>query len=257
VQTTGVAPRSMASPQVENDARPVADDAGFYRALGVDPAASTDEMRRAYVKLARELHPDKNGSAAAVMRLQGVGEAWSVLKNSRLRAVYDRRGKDGLDELEDRADESDEDDSDDEQSESSEEGAIEPSPMGSSQATAPPNEALRAFFGLARGAPLHSSDASARNPAGEHACATSGEGADPLSSPAPALDHELALQIAHAVAQAIERTEASAARRYERSLTSLLMSLDPSVHEEQAAARAKHAWADAEHEHEDVGEVDR
>jgi len=74
----------------------ILDDAGYYRTLGVSPTAPFDDIRRAYVKLARELHPDKSGNEQAVAELQAVGEAWSVLKNKALRDIYDRLGKAGL-----------------------------------------------------------------------------------------------------------------------------------------------------------------
>ena len=75
------------------------DEAGFYRALGVAPNAKAPTIRKAYMHLARTLHPDKNGSKEAEQRLQAASEAWAVLKNSELRRVYDREGKAGLDAL--------------------------------------------------------------------------------------------------------------------------------------------------------------
>ena len=62
------------------------DDGGFYAALGVSPTASDHEVRHSYMKLARQLHPDKTGgSEAAQARLQAASEAWSILKNPHLR----------------------------------------------------------------------------------------------------------------------------------------------------------------------------
>ena len=62
----------------------------YYKALGVaktdDPAA----IKKAYRKLARELHPDKNpGDAKAEARFKEVSEAYDVLSDKTKRAEYD------------------------------------------------------------------------------------------------------------------------------------------------------------------------
>ncbi len=64
-----------------------------YRNLGVDPAASHAELRSAYLKLARENHPDLSTPERRPMaerRMQQINEAWSVLGTERTRVVYDR-----------------------------------------------------------------------------------------------------------------------------------------------------------------------
>ena len=62
----------------------------FYRALGVSSDASQDDVRKAYRKLARTLHPDANpGDAAAEERFKEVGEAYSVLNDPDQRKQYD------------------------------------------------------------------------------------------------------------------------------------------------------------------------
>jgi molecular chaperone DnaJ len=62
----------------------------FYKDLGVASDASADEIKKAYRKLARELHPDANpGDAAAEARFKRVSEAHSVLGDPAKRKEYD------------------------------------------------------------------------------------------------------------------------------------------------------------------------
>ncbi|MEH3077367.1 MAG: DnaJ domain-containing protein [Quadrisphaera sp.] len=62
----------------------------FYKTLGVSSDASQDDVRKAYRKLARTLHPDANpGDASAEARFKEVGEAYSVLNDPEQRQQYD------------------------------------------------------------------------------------------------------------------------------------------------------------------------
>ena len=64
-----------------------------YSALEVDRKASDEEIKKAYRKLARRYHPDKNpGDAAAEERFKEVQEAYSVLSDPEKRKQYDSGG---------------------------------------------------------------------------------------------------------------------------------------------------------------------
>ena len=65
--------------------------ADFYSVLGVDRTATQEEIRRAYRRLVRELHPDASeGASADGERLHEVLEAYSVLGHPQRRAAYDQ-----------------------------------------------------------------------------------------------------------------------------------------------------------------------
>ena len=65
----------------------------FYATLGVARDASADDLKKAYRKLAMQLHPDRNpGDKKAEARFKEISEAYDVLKDDQKRAAYDRYG---------------------------------------------------------------------------------------------------------------------------------------------------------------------
>jgi len=64
----------------------------YYEVLGVDRDADQRTIKRAFLKLARTLHPDVNKEPDAEVRFKEVNEAYSVLSDERKRANYDQFG---------------------------------------------------------------------------------------------------------------------------------------------------------------------
>jgi curved DNA-binding protein CbpA len=66
------------------------DPKGYYFALGVGPSASTAEIKAAYRRRAKILHPDRNPGPDASTKFQKLSEAFRVLRDPRTRADYCR-----------------------------------------------------------------------------------------------------------------------------------------------------------------------
>ncbi len=67
----------------------------YYQILGVSETASDKEIKRAFHRLARKYHPDKNKSADAEKMFKEMNEAYQVLSDSKKREEYDRFRKYG------------------------------------------------------------------------------------------------------------------------------------------------------------------
>ena len=67
----------------------------YYKVLGIDKGATEAEIKKAYRKLARKLHPDLNpDDKEAQAKFQQLNEANAVLSNAENRKKYDKYGKD-------------------------------------------------------------------------------------------------------------------------------------------------------------------
>lgn len=70
--------------------------ADYYELLAVSRGASADEIKRAYRRLARQLHPDANPDPASADRFKEIAQAYEVLSDPEKRQRYDRFGPDGV-----------------------------------------------------------------------------------------------------------------------------------------------------------------
>ena len=69
----------------------------YYEVLGINRGASTEEIKKAYRKLALQFHPDRNpGSKEAEEQFKEATEAYEVLRDKEKRARYDQFGHAGI-----------------------------------------------------------------------------------------------------------------------------------------------------------------
>ena len=69
----------------------------YYEILGISKSASTDEIKKAYRKVAMQYHPDRNaGDKTAEEKFKEAAEAYEVLSDAEKKSQYDRFGHAGL-----------------------------------------------------------------------------------------------------------------------------------------------------------------
>jgi len=64
----------------------------YYEVLGISKSASKEDIKKAYRKLAKEYHPDKNKSPDAEIKFKEIQEAYDVLSDDNKRKTYDKYG---------------------------------------------------------------------------------------------------------------------------------------------------------------------
>ena len=65
----------------------------YYKVLGIDKSADTNDIKKAYRTLAKEYHPDRNpNNEEAEARFKEVSEAYEVLSDTDRKAKYDKFG---------------------------------------------------------------------------------------------------------------------------------------------------------------------
>ncbi len=68
----------------------------YYKILGVDKGASSEDVKKAYKKLAKQYHPDINKNSDATEKFKEINEAASVLGNDEKKAQYDQYGSESF-----------------------------------------------------------------------------------------------------------------------------------------------------------------
>lgn len=75
----------------------MAEEKDYYKILGVERSATTDEIKSAYKKMAIKYHPDRNpGDKEAEEKFKQAAEAYDVLRDPDRRSRYDQFGAAGV-----------------------------------------------------------------------------------------------------------------------------------------------------------------
>ncbi|HVM72369.1 MAG TPA: molecular chaperone DnaJ [Anaerolineales bacterium] len=77
----------------------MASNRDYYEVLGIPKNASSDDIKSAFRKLARQYHPDVSKEADAEEKFKEINEAYGVLSDPQKRARYDQYGRAGLGEM--------------------------------------------------------------------------------------------------------------------------------------------------------------
>jgi len=81
------------------ESKKVVKETGLYDTLGVTPDASDSQIKKAYYRMAKVCHPDKNpDDESAKARFQEISNAYQILSDGESRAKYDSNGLAGLEE---------------------------------------------------------------------------------------------------------------------------------------------------------------
>lgn len=70
----------------------MAEKRDYYEVLGVSKSASKEEIKKAYRKLAKEYHPDRNKASDAESKFKEVQEAYDILSDEQKKSAYDQYG---------------------------------------------------------------------------------------------------------------------------------------------------------------------
>jgi DnaJ family protein B protein 4 len=71
----------------------------YYEILKINRNASKSDIKKAYHKLSKKYHPDKNKDENAKVIFQQINEAYSILSDEKKKGVYDKYGKEGLESM--------------------------------------------------------------------------------------------------------------------------------------------------------------
>ncbi|MBR4678949.1 MAG: DnaJ domain-containing protein [Bacteroidales bacterium] len=62
----------------------------YYKILGIEQNATTEEIRKAYKTASMKYHPDRNPNTDTTLMMQDINEAYAILKDDEKRCRYDR-----------------------------------------------------------------------------------------------------------------------------------------------------------------------